>query len=167
MPCTCSNIEEKSSLSFVHTAHSILCQCNYMLPFNFMHFQKKYQTPRKTSKPGDPASKNSSVMVSSKSTSRAMSKLLSEMAQPTDYPAETSDKFYIFLSHRQQTQNNTASYPRTYHYPNFLRVSQISHHPCTTGINLQNIIPTFPRSEIGDFWLYGLLSMFLIIQGVD
>lgn len=70
-----------------------------------MYFQKKtYQTPKRQVNQVIQPLRIPLLWFPQNSASRAMSKLLAEMAQPTDYPAETSNKLYMFLSHRPNTK---------------------------------------------------------------
>lgn len=71
--------------------------------------------------------------------------------------ARTLDKPCIIPSHWDW---ETASSPRTWSFLNFFKVPQRFQHPQTTGISLENTMPTFPRNKV--FWLsvgYGCLSL--------
>lgn len=61
-----------------------------------MYFQKKkYQTPKRQVNQVNQPLRIPLSWFPQNSTSRAMSKLQAEMAQPTDYPAETGYALYV------------------------------------------------------------------------
>ena len=65
----------------------------------YVFSEKKYQTPIKTSNPGDSASEKASAEFPQSSASTTPARLLAEMSTLRDYPAKTADK--STLSHNR------------------------------------------------------------------